>query len=458
MESMMGPLHGEPGTAASSTAAGGSRSSRAVVPRSTEFLPATRAEFLGAAESNEQPQAGLGTASIDAVEAVVMRAAETRLCGAPTDHTLRCGLLACFACFTLYVPDHAPMENVGVACSRGCEARSVPRRFAVHGSDTHSFSLAARSPSVDASGFGASVPYSEKLTVRKTSGLLFACVKPAKFGSMLLASASIISGCGGADTNRPPDPPPVPGSLFFEMDYSAATAPIGGWNGIRPDNADHTMTRVAGIGPTGQDGYRLVMDHTGPMGGDNYWGHGRVFTGAPFAYGDRVYFRWRFRWRPGTDCRAYEQGGTGLLSAIYRNKILIVNDASSSATSRFIMQVECNRNPLNYYWRLQKGGGVDPAQTPTYAVSTNWVDVQVELQYSSAAGVADGAYRIWIDNNSRAAPSAQVTGILLHADVSPGYVQFGAYFNNGVYPGGIIAWEHTNFQIGDDFDIGWDNP
>ena len=43
----------------------------------------------------------------------------------------------------------------------------------------------------------------------------------------------------------------------------------------------------------------------------------------------------------------------------------------------------------------------------------------------------------------------------LYADSDPGYVQFGAYFNNGVYSDGQIGWEHADFQIGDQFDATW---
>jgi len=278
----------------------------------------------------------------------------------------------------------------------------------------------------------------------------------------LVSLASCSDPGGGSGDAGPPDssidspgPDAPPATPFFQMDYAAGAAPIAGWTSTQPDNADHTMTRAAGIGPDGQDGYRLVMDHVGPNGGDNYWGHRRVFTGAPFAYGDRAYFRWRFRWLPNTDCRAYEQMGTGLLAGVYRNKILIVNDASSPMTSRFVLTVECDPSPLGFYWKLQKGGGVDPARTPINTSIAAWVQVQVELQYSSAAGVADGAYRIWIDNNVMTAPTAELTGIVLQADVEPGDVQFGAYFNNGVFSDGHIGWEHTEFQIDDDFDAGW---
>lgn len=236
------------------------------------------------------------------------------------------------------------------------------------------------------------------------------------------------------------------------MEYSGDDGLVGGWTARRADPRDYTLSRHDGLGPRGQNVYRLVMDHNGPAGGDNDWGHTRTFTGAPFVYGGRAFFRWRFRWLPNTDCRAYEQGATGLLAGVWRNKVLIVNDYSSPASSRFNMNFDCERSPLQYRWRLAKGGGVDLANTPYAPVTTAWVDVQVELQYSSAANVADGAYRVWIDSNVRAAPTAAMTGILLHADVDPGYVQFGAYFNNGLFSDGSIGWEHADFQIDDQFD------
>src|SRR5262249_36147341 len=152
-----------------------------------------------------------------------------------------------------------------------------------------------------------------------------------------------------------------------------------GWSTVRNVVGQATGSYQAGIGAAGENGYRLTLS---PGAGDNYWGHRRRFGAiAPFAYNDRVYFRWRMRWVPGSNCRSRVQGGTAE-SGIWRNKIMIVNDAGDGSRSRFIMTVECTSNPLQYYFRLQKGGGVDLAQTQNYPVNTAWMDVQVELQYS----------------------------------------------------------------------------
>lgn len=257
------------------------------------------------------------------------------------------------------------------------------------------------------------------------------------------AAVASDGGPADADARRP----------LFAMDYSAGAALQAGWSQWRADDAFRTTARIAGAGPSGQDAYRLTALAGSATGTEFYWGHVRSFSGGPFAYGRSVFLRWRFRWVPGTDCRCYESGSSNP-SGVYRNKILILNDGSSSVTSRFIMQLGCEASsPVRYFWSLQKGGGVDMVGTPEYADLSTWRNIQIELHYSSAAGIADGAYRMWVDSHTT--PTAERTGIVLNADMNPGAVQFGAYSNMSVAADGHIAWEHADFQIDDEFDPAW---
>jgi hypothetical protein len=254
------------------------------------------------------------------------------------------------------------------------------------------------------------------------------------------------------------------GSPFFQMDYSAGAFPLGGWTSIHQDYSRYTRTYAPSIGPSGQNGYRLTQIPSGPTGGDNYWNSDRSFTGAPFVYGDNAYLRWRFRWIPGTDCRAYHQDGSGGWQ-MWRNKILILNDGEARTNARFVLGMACGYPQDNppagmeptYLWSIQKDGGVDIAETTQIPVTTNWQDIQVEIQYSSASNVADGGYRLWVNNNNQNSPTIQRTGIIMNAHANPGFVRFGAYFNNNMRDDGHLGWEHVDFQIDDDFDSTWDN-
>jgi len=246
----------------------------------------------------------------------------------------------------------------------------------------------------------------------------------------------------------------------FAMDYSSGAALGGGWAVGPTDPAEITISRQAGLGPSGQDVYRYAFTSGGAGGGDFGFGHGNTgspITGAPFAYGDTAYLRFRFRFTSGTNGRFYEQGGGGGLAAIGRTKFLILNDASSGTTSRFILNVELDRLLGGYFWRLQKGGGTDPVASDTTAsFDTDWHDIQVGIFYSSGAGVADGKYCIWVDTNTFGSGRCAAS-IVMQADTDPGEVKLGAYQNNSIYSDGVYGFEQTDFRISGSFSSVWDN-
>lgn len=252
-----------------------------------------------------------------------------------------------------------------------------------------------------------------------------------------------------------PVPPPGGGDLaFFAMDYSLGAAPTAGWANTRGTNANFTITREAGLGPSGEDVYQLAMNHVGPTGGDVAWGWADSFGyGAPFAYGSSAFFRFKFRFVSGTNGRAYEQDDSGDLSGVWRNKILIANDSGSGLTSRVIFNVELERDPFLQVWKVAKGGGNDPANATGYTPSPGtWEWMQFEIKYSSVADATDGAYRIWRNGTL----IAEATGIVVNADgAGIGDLQFGAYVNNGLYSDGVITYQQTGFQIRPSFTSGW---
>lgn len=244
--------------------------------------------------------------------------------------------------------------------------------------------------------------------------------------------------------------------LVFAMDYTGGAFPLAGWANFQ-DTVTHTYTarRAAGGGPQGQDAYALALLVDSVTPGDSYWGWGDDFgSGAPFAYGDTVYLRWRSRFTPGTNCLAMQQGDTAL-GGIWRNKWVVLNDPGDSGTERVIVAQWCNRSPLITYYRIEKGGGEDPAVDSVLGADTVWRSFQVRVAYSSAQDVPDGGYALFRDNNNPAAPTASVSGIVVNAETSPGHVQWGAYYNNGVYFSGVIGWDHSDFRIGYTFDEAW---
>jgi hypothetical protein len=269
----------------------------------------------------------------------------------------------------------------------------------------------------------------------------------------MLQAPSEASVSGGAAASPPP-------SVVFEMDYSSGAADLAGWN-AGPDEAAYatgemTTSRQAAIGPASEDGYRHTMVTPGtPPGGNFSFGWRTDFGSvAPFAYGDSVFFRFKYRHPSGVNGRYYNE--EGVLTESGAVKVIIANDGSSSTTSRFILTTHVeNYGTPQYFWRLQKGGGVDSGDSATYNVDTSWHALQLELQYSSSANAADGAYRLWRDNTTQGSPTIAVTGIVLNADVNPGYIQWGAYANRNVYSDGVYGRDECAFAIADAFTAGW---
>lgn len=247
-----------------------------------------------------------------------------------------------------------------------------------------------------------------------------------------------------------PSSSPVVANDIFAETY---TDTVGGWAIGPNENAQVAITRVVGVGPAGEDVQRATFATGGSSGGDFGFGHGEVFADAAFDYGQSVFFR--FAVRVDSNGRFFEQGGTGILSGIGRLKYLIANDDSDGVTSRFILNMNVNRDPLSHYWYMGKGGGNDPVQTANFAVDNAWEFIQVELQYSSAAGVADGAYRLWRNNTVQGTPTIEAPNIVLNADSTPGSIKLGQYLNNGLYTDGTLVIDRTNFAIANTFTPGW---
>ena len=191
-------------------------------------------------------------------------------------------------------------------------------------------------------------------------------------------------------------------------------------------------------------------------GGDFDMGWGRDFGAvAPFVYGDRVYFRWRYRFSAGTNGRYYTQFPDTFLASLGNTKMVLLNQGSSSVTSRVILDLQINNDPFNHQWGIQKGGGTDPDDTGTFPVDTTWRGVQLCVRYSSSIGATDGGYDVWVANATEGSPDATVSGIVVNADANPGNVRFHAYQNQGLYSDGVFAMDTVGFAISETFTAGW---
>lgn len=242
----------------------------------------------------------------------------------------------------------------------------------------------------------------------------------------------------------------------FEMDYSAAASPDAGWGSgaAYDDRSTFTITHVPGGGPSGQDAYLMQLDYdasASSFGGQFNWGwRGVLSNPSQPTWGDSQFYRWRMKMDAGTNyrCRDWEDGSEPVNCI---NKILLINDGCGISACRPIVTVESDLTAGNYQLIVQKDGGVDQAETPFYEEGV-WIDVQLEVRWSSTNGAADGYYKLWIDNDTYASPTAQRTNIVINVSDNPGYTRFGSYMNHGVASTGVYKWLHADFATSPAFD------
>lgn len=239
------------------------------------------------------------------------------------------------------------------------------------------------------------------------------------------------------------------GQVFFSMNYSSSAYPNAGWTAW-PTNASWSRTLLTGAGPSGQNVAELRQlpnPGGGDFGGQFNWGwSGNIEASDPPA-GAKRYYRWRMYFTPESNFQglAWGDGNAGDIT----NKLLLVGQGCSAEPCRVILTYRTDRaNQRVGYFRLQIDGGAQLVDTGAYPKG-QWLNVQVELTAGSAGG-----YKIWINNNNYASPTAQKTGIQLNSQ-NWKYVWFGGFNNDGLQSGGIHTYRQTDFQAATTFDSNW---
>jgi hypothetical protein len=232
-------------------------------------------------------------------------------------------------------------------------------------------------------------------------------------------------------------------AVLFRMDTSAAAWPEAGFPMTVADEFGARWSRdlLVGLGPNGQNVAQLT-ELPGPP--QHSWGwHGHV---APaLSQGGTRFYRWRHRVVAGSNCAHTPS-----------NKLLIIGQGCSGGRCRVIVQPKCNPQRMVQY-NFQIDGGVYQVETGyVYPVGT-WLNVQLETRTSSTASAADGALRLWVNNNSYSAPTIQNTGLQLSSGgPDSSYVIFGGYNNTENVPAGATNVQHyTDFEIATTFDGSW---
>ena len=255
-------------------------------------------------------------------------------------------------------------------------------------------------------------------------------------------------------------PAPPPG-LIFDMNYTAPAEPLAGWDSILgPANLGvlYNRTRLATGGPSGQPAYELAQISAPGQpawGGQFYHGWaGNVNTPVP-TVGQSRYIRLRHRISPDSVLRAlsWEDGSAGNV----RDKYIIVSDGCGS-NCRIILYIwgEGNGDDTGYHYRIVSPSGAvlpDPDLAHTVYTRGTWFNLQYQILYSSSPGAADGALRMWVNNNAQGSPNLQFPAIIINPSTT--YLLHGGYMDQGLAADGVFKNQFADFEVDDSFDAGW---
>lgn len=228
------------------------------------------------------------------------------------------------------------------------------------------------------------------------------------------------------------------GTILFRAPYGATT-----WNqssDVWWEQADAfgvrwSSARVAGAGPNGQDVVQLTeLAGTGQHG----WGwHGHVVP--DLAPGGRRFYRWRHK--------------VVQVTATTSNKLLVVAQGCEGSGCRVIVQTGVQGQMVQY--KFQIDGGVFQKETGyIYPVGT-WLNIQFETQAGTNDTQANGYLKMWVNNDTYAAPTLSNLNIGLRSGTTESsYIIFGGYNNNEAFSGTNVQ-QYTGLEIGTAFDPAW---
>jgi hypothetical protein len=277
-------------------------------------------------------------------------------------------------------------------------------------------------------------------------------------GALIAAYALVVGGANAPLAPPPSTPGPVsssslPQHLLFRADYSNDML---GFPTRKDDPDDWEGTLLPKGCSDGTPAYQLrqLPGNPGDDSGQHYWGHAGVVIPAP-RFGETRFVRFRVFYDGKNNFRGRDGGHA-------TNKMLIMNQGCSGRNCRVILNTEQYADwaepeeRLRIHYKLGTDGGAAQIVSP-YQDRGVWHHIQLMLRYSSAHDVADGATRMWINNNDFNRPTVENTRVLnIGTGATPnGYTEIGAFNNAPLDRTGSHTWRHCGFEVGTSFDPKW---
>lgn len=249
---------------------------------------------------------------------------------------------------------------------------------------------------------------------------------------------------------------------LFRQIISAAEAPDYNWGNVNEDEygVSHTVTRVAGGSPSGNDSLRIV----GIVVGTNTQTGSHLFRAMPetsVPQGAARYIRWRVYIAPNPVWPS-NVGGTNNNSAA--GKVIIMGNGCGFSGDRFIVSLEATNSTTRANPSLHIGKGVGSDFHSINLTPDTWYSVQHRITTSSTDATADAEIATWVnaDNATEGSPTNSNTGFTLNSE---GYgSDLGCQLQHGIdtfnylsdaLPNASLDIQIADFEYDDAFDDTW---
>ncbi|OHA85378.1 MAG: hypothetical protein A2591_01635 [Candidatus Yonathbacteria bacterium RIFOXYD1_FULL_52_36] len=261
-------------------------------------------------------------------------------------------------------------------------------------------------------------------------------------------------------------------NVLFRADFNSGNSPYQ-FEGQYPTGTNWAVSTVAGGGKDGSNAAHLLMTQNVDQFQSGWYFNGTK-PGGGWTWNDVAYIRFRvkyddnFRW----DGSGSQQNKMVDIGSGSGSRVILHQEKERPTTPCSINYVDYSQagNPMYYtpsYFGLPANAfnngdygffsiknGIDfPCTPPVLITHGVWYDVQMAVKLSSAPGVNDGYFKLWVNNNDVNSPSSQALSIVRNTDGWNTSWDFGGYWTNfGIRTQG---WTVDDFVTATTFDSNW---
>jgi len=236
------------------------------------------------------------------------------------------------------------------------------------------------------------------------------------------------------------------GDLLFASDFGATSpyAFTGAW--ADDEGTYFTLSQQLNTGPSGRDFVRSTNIATGTHA-QPYAGWKKTGLTAP-TQGSTRYVRVRLRIGSGFDATGNSP------ETVWSTKWIIHGDQDGPGEDRIIVALSPRVTLNDCHIRVAKNIGDVPSDGAGDVNLTLgiWNDIQYEVRYSSTSTATDGWFKLWVNNDTYASPTASSATNIALPSASHTSLGLGFFHNATTAAGGSVQLDYCQMEYDDAFD------